>query len=64
MPVLTWLFEPKDPPKQLIHPTHVAQIYYGFGNASQDGFGFNIQEQKGDTIHYCFGQWCDSKSKK
>jgi hypothetical protein len=39
-------------------------VYYGFGNASQDGFGFNMQEQRGDTIHYRFGQWCDGFSEK
>jgi ribonuclease HI len=42
----------------------LAQVYYGFGDASQDGFGFNMQEQKGDTVHYLFGQWCDSISEK
>jgi hypothetical protein len=47
------LFELKEPPKRLVRPKHVAQVvYYGFGDASQDGFGFNTQEQKGDTIHY------------
>jgi hypothetical protein len=64
VPALARLFDPEDPPKRLIRPKRVAQVYYGFGDASQDGFGFNMQEQKGDTIHYRFGQWCDSESEK
>jgi hypothetical protein len=41
-----------------------ADVYYGFGDASQDGFRFNIQEQNGDTIHYRYGQWSDEVSEK
>jgi hypothetical protein len=54
VPALMRLFEPKEPPKRLIRPKRVAQ----------DGFGFNMQEQKGDTIHYRFGQWCDDVAEK
>jgi hypothetical protein len=41
VPALMQLFEPEEPPKRLIRPKRVAQVYYGFGDASQDGFGFN-----------------------
>jgi hypothetical protein len=51
-------------PKRLIRAKQVAEVYYAFGDASQDGFGFNMQKQKGDTIHYCFRQWCNGVSKK
>jgi hypothetical protein len=64
VPALTKLFVSEELPKRLIQPRCVAQVYYGFGDASQDGFGFNMQEQKGDTIHYRFGQRCDSESEK
>jgi hypothetical protein len=40
----------------------VAKVYYGFGDASQDGFGFNIQVK--DNIVFRFGQWCDAVSEK
>jgi hypothetical protein len=58
--LLRRLFEPEVPLKCLVCPEQVVQIYYGFGDASQDGSGFNMQEQKGDTVQYRFGQWCDS----
>jgi hypothetical protein len=28
----------------------VVEVYYGFGDASQDGFVFNIQQAEGNTI--------------
>jgi hypothetical protein len=64
VPALTRLFEAKEPPKQLVRPKRVIQVYYGFGDASQDRFGFNMQEQNGDTIHFRYGQWCNGKSEK
>jgi hypothetical protein len=77
VPALERLFKADEPPKRLIQSKRVAEfyygfgdakragkVYYGFGDASQDGFGFNMQEQQGDTIHYRFGQWCDGVSEK
>jgi hypothetical protein len=58
------LFEPDEPPKRLVQAKRVAEVYYGFGDTSHDGFGFNMQEQKGDTVHYWFRQWCDGVSEK
>jgi hypothetical protein len=62
LPALARLFAPTTPPKRLIRARKVVEVYYGFGDASQDGFGFNIQESDGDTVHYRFGQWCDEVS--
>ena len=31
------------PPNQRIRSKNLVEVYYGFGDASQDGFGFNIQ---------------------
>jgi hypothetical protein len=64
LPALTRLFSPERPPRRLVRARKFAEVYYGFGDASQDGFGFNLQEQDGDTIHYRFGQWSDAVSEK
>jgi hypothetical protein len=64
LPALTRLFSSDHPPKRLVRARKYAEVYYGFGDASQDGFGFNLQEQDGDTIHYRFGQWSDEVSEK
>jgi hypothetical protein len=48
----------------LVRARKVAEVYYGFGDASQDSFGFNIQRADGDTLHCRFGQWCDAVSEK
>ncbi len=37
-------------------------MYYGFGDASQDGIGCNVQRQDSDDLHYRVGQWCDADS--
>jgi hypothetical protein len=42
----------------------VAEVFYGFGDASQDGFGFNIQKPDDDQLLYRFGQWCDEVSEE
>ncbi len=64
LPALARLFSSERPPRRLVRAKKVAEVYYGFGDASQDGFGFNMQEQGGDTIHYRFGQWSDEVSEK
>ena len=50
------LFSAETPPKRRIRSKNLLEVYYGFGDASQDGFGFNIQI--GDCIIYRFGQGC------
>jgi hypothetical protein len=62
MQALLELFSAPSPPKRRIRSKHLIEVYYGFGDASQDGFGFNIQIQ--DRIRYRFGQWCDEVSEK
>jgi hypothetical protein len=62
LPAMTRLFDSEFPPKRLVRARKVVEVYYGFGDASQDGFGFNIQKADGDTVHYRFGQWCDEVS--
>jgi hypothetical protein len=64
LPALTELLEEETPPKRVIRSKKVAEVYYGFGDASQDGFGFNIQKPDDDTLLYRFGQWCDSVSEE
>jgi hypothetical protein len=64
LPAMTLLFDADVPPKRLVRARKVVEVYYGFGDASQDGFGFNIQKADGDTVHYRFGQWCDEVSEK
>jgi hypothetical protein len=64
LPALTLLFDSEVPPKRLVRARKVVEVYYGFGDASQDGFGFNIQKADGYTVHYRFGQWCDEVSEK
>jgi hypothetical protein len=64
LPALTRLFGSEHPPKRRIRSKQVVTVYYGFGDASQDGFGFNIQKPDEDTIHYRFGQWCDTISEQ
>jgi hypothetical protein len=64
LPALTHLFDSKHPPKRRVRSKKVAEVYYGFGDASQDGSGFNIQKPDDDTIHYRFGQWCDEISER
>jgi hypothetical protein len=64
LPALTRLFDSKHPPKRRVRSKKVVEAYYGFGDASQDGFGFNIQKPDEDTIHYRFGQWCDEISER
>jgi hypothetical protein len=64
VPALERLFAAAEPPKQLVRSKRVVEVYYWFGDASQDGFGFNMQEHRADTIHYRFGQWCDDVSEK
>ena len=59
---LTRLFSAEVPPKRRIRSKNLIEVYYGFGDASQDGFGFNIQI--GDRIVFRFGQWCDKVSEK
>jgi hypothetical protein len=59
---LTALFSSEAPPKRRIRSKNLVEVYYGFGDASQDGFGFNVQI--GDRIVYRFGQWCDEISEK
>jgi hypothetical protein len=64
LPALARLFDSEVPPKRRIRSRKVVDVYYGFGDASQDGFGFNIQKPEDDTIHYRFGQWCDEIAEK
>jgi hypothetical protein len=64
LPALTRLFSLEKPPKRLVRARKFAEVYYGFGDASQDGFGFNLQEKDGDTIHFRYGQWSDEVSEK
>jgi hypothetical protein len=64
LPVLTPLFDSKHPPKRRVRSKKVAEVFYGFGDVSQDGFGFNIQKSNRDTVHYRFGQWCDKISER
>jgi hypothetical protein len=52
LPAPTHLFDLERPPKRRVRSKKVAEVYYGFGDASQDGFGFNIQKPDDDTIHY------------
>jgi hypothetical protein len=59
---LTALFLPTSPPLRRIRSNAIIEVYYGFGDASQDGFGFNIQVD--GRIVYRFGQWCDEVSEK
>jgi hypothetical protein len=62
MEALVGLFSAKTPPKRRIRSKNLVEVYYGFGDASQDGFGFNIQIE--DKIRYRYGQWCDEISEK
>jgi hypothetical protein len=64
LPAMTLLFDSEVPPKRLVRARKVVEVYYGFGDASQDGFSFNIQAADGITVHYRFGQWCDEVSEK
>jgi hypothetical protein len=65
LPAMMLLFDTADvPPTRLVQARKVVEVYYGFGDASQDSFGFNIQKADGNTVHYHFGQWCDEVSKK
>jgi hypothetical protein len=59
---LTRLFSADAPPKRRIRNKNLIEVYYGFGDASQDGFGFNIQI--GDRIVYRFGQWSNEVAEK
>jgi hypothetical protein len=59
---LTRLFSEEEPPKRRIRSKGFFEVYYGFGDASQDGFGFNMQF--GDNIEDKFGQWSDAVSEK
>lgn len=61
---MTLLFDANVTPRRLVRARKVVEVYYGFGDASQDGFGFNIQMADDDTVHYRFGQWCDEVSEK
>jgi hypothetical protein len=56
------LFSAKGPPNRRIRSKNLVEVYYRFGDASQDGFGFNIQI--GDRIVYRFGQWCNALSEE
>jgi hypothetical protein len=59
---LTLLFHHERPPLRRVRSSTVVEVYYGFGDASQDGFGFTMQEQTSDRVHYRFGQWCNDVS--
>jgi hypothetical protein len=59
---LQTLFAATHPPLRRIRSNNLVEVYYGFGDASQDGFGFNIQI--GGHIVYRFGQWCTSLSEE
>jgi hypothetical protein len=62
MRALADLFSADTPPKRRIRSKNLVEVYYGFGDASQDGFGFNIEID--GKIRYRFGQWCDEVSEK
>ena len=50
----------KHPPLKRRRSGQVAEVYYGFGDASGSGFGATFQIQ--DKITYRYGQWCTSES--
>jgi hypothetical protein len=56
------LFSAVEPPKRRVRSNLMVKVYYGFGDASQDGFGFNIQI--GKRIVYRFGQWSTALSEQ
>jgi hypothetical protein len=64
LPALKRLFEPEVPPKRIVRSRKVAEVFYGFGDASQDGFGFNMQKPDDDQLLFRFGQWCDEVSEE
>jgi hypothetical protein len=64
LPALARLFGLELPPKRRVWSKRVAKVYYGFVDASLDGFGLSIQKPNDKTTHYRFGQWCDEISEK
>jgi hypothetical protein len=62
LPALKRLLAPEEPPKRVVRSRKTAEVYYGFGDASQDGFGFNIQKPDADHLVFRYGQWCDAVS--
>jgi hypothetical protein len=57
------LFGSAAPPKRIVRSTIRIEVYYGFGDASQDGFGFNFERSGDDgVVEYRYGQWCDAIS--
>jgi hypothetical protein len=49
-------------PLKLARPKSKATVYYGFGDASGDGFGATIQI--GSQIHFQYGQWTTQVSEE
>jgi hypothetical protein len=43
MAALLELFSALHQPKRQVRSKHLIEVYYGFGDVSQDGFGFNIK---------------------
>jgi hypothetical protein len=61
-PFMMLLFSGDKPPKCRIRSNNLVKVCYGFGDASHNGFGFNIQI--GDCIMYRIGQWCNESLEK
>jgi hypothetical protein len=64
LPALERLLALDTPPKRIVRSRKVAEVFYGFGDASQDGFGFNMQKPDDDQLMFRFGQWCDEVSEE
>jgi hypothetical protein len=64
LPTLTELLDLEEPPKRVVRTKKAAEVYYSFGDASQDGFGFNLQKPEEDHLLFRFGQWCDTVSEE
>jgi hypothetical protein len=56
------LFSAEAPLKWWIRSKKYFEVYYGFGDASHDGFGLNMQF--GENIKDKFDQWCDEVAEK
>ena len=52
-----------EPPMRRVRCREMIGVFYGFGDASRDGFGTTFRHQSGNT-EFRFGQWCTEESER
>eukprot|EP00980_Cylindrotheca_fusiformis_P019180 scaffold6510_cov122-Cylindrotheca_fusiformis.AAC.2 len=66
------LMQDERPPKRRVRSKKTIEVFYGFGDASAEGFCATFQQvvnkgeviEKADRIYYRYGHWCTSVSEQ